>query len=226
MIEIAENVYHIPLFPRNLINAYIVEGFLIDAGIRSSERTLLQAIDQLGRKTIQGHVLTHAHPDHQGASAAICQALEIPLWCGRGDVAAIENGLFADATPTKNLMIRFQQRYWIGPPHPVQRSLQEGDRVGTFVVLETPGHSPGHIALWRERDGVLIAGDVLFNVNLVTTIPGLREPPTAFTPDVAQNRASIKKLARLRPKLIGMGHGPVLRDSATLSRLAESLPAS
>ncbi len=223
MIEVAENVYHIPLFPRSMVNAYIVDGFLVDAGIRSSERKLLQAIDQLGRHNIQGHVLTHAHPDHQGASAAICQALNIPLWCGANDADAMERGLFADVD-VSNLVIRFQKRYWVGPPYPVQRRLQEGDRVGEFVALDVPGHAPGHIALWRERDGVLIAGDVVNNANLVTTRVRLSEPPASFTADVPQNQASIKKIARLRPKLVCVGHGPVLRDTAQLTALANWLP--
>ncbi|MCB8978209.1 MAG: MBL fold metallo-hydrolase [Ardenticatenaceae bacterium] len=223
MIEVAENVYHIPLFPRNMVNAYIVDGFLVDAGVRSSERKLLQAIDQFGRHKIQGHVLTHAHPDHQGASAAICQALNISLWCGTNDADAMESGLFADVD-VNNLIIRFQKRYWVGPPYPVQRRLQEGDRVGEFEVLDVPGHAPGHIALWRERDGVLIAGDVINNASLATTLTGVREPPAGFTTDVALNRASIKKLARLCPTIVCVGHGPVLHDADQLTALANQLP--
>lgn len=223
MIEVAENVYHIPLFPRSMVNAYIVDGFLVDAGIRSSAPKLLQAIDRLGRHKIEGHVLTHAHPDHQGASAAICQTLNIPLWCGTNDADAMERGLFADVA-VSNLIIRLQQRYWVGPPFPVQRRLQEGDHVGEFEVLDVPGHSPGHIALWRQRDGVLIAGDVVNNANLVTTRVRLSEPPASFTADVPQNRASIKKIARLRPKVVCVGHGPVLRDTAQLTTLANRLP--
>ncbi|MCA9917654.1 MAG: MBL fold metallo-hydrolase, partial [Anaerolineales bacterium] len=179
MKEVAKNVFIIPLFPRNMVNAYIIDGFLIDAGIRSSEKKLLQAIDQVGRNKIEAHVLTHAHPDHQGASAAICQKLNLPLWCGKDDVAAMENGLVTEATD--NFIIRFQEKYWTGPPHPVARSLQEGDQVGSFTVLDTPGHSPGHVVFWREEDGVLIAGDVLGNAHLLTSAIGLREPPEMFT---------------------------------------------
>jgi hydroxyacylglutathione hydrolase len=46
------------------------------------------------------------------------------------------------------------------PPHPVARRLREGDAVGDFVVLDVPGHSPGHIALWRASDRTLVVGDV------------------------------------------------------------------
>lgn len=224
MKEIAKNVFHIPLFPRSMVNAYLVDGFLVDAGIRSSEKKLFHAIDQLGREKIEAHVLTHAHPDHQGASAAICQQLNIPLWCGHDDVAAMERGLVPDNPADENFIIRFQQRYWTGPAYPVARHLQEGDTVGSFTVLATPGHSPGHIVLWREADGVLIAGDVLGNAHLLTSAVGLREPPSMFTADVAENRRSIRKVASLQPKLICFGHGPVLHNAGQLNKLVAGLP--
>ncbi|MCA9897143.1 MAG: MBL fold metallo-hydrolase [Ardenticatenaceae bacterium] len=222
MKEVAKNVFLIPLFPKHMVNAYIIDGFLVDAGIRSSEKKLLKAINQVGREKIEAHVLTHAHPDHQGASAAICQQLNIPLWCGQGDVAAMESGLASEEP--ENFIIRFQQRFWTGPAYPVARSLHEGDQVGSFTVLETPGHSPGHIVFWREEDGVLIAGDVLGNANLLTTMTGLREPPEIFTSDVAENRKSIRKVAKLQPKIICFGHGPVLHNSNQLNQLVAALP--
>lgn len=224
MREVAKNVFQIPLLPRDMINAYIVDGFLVDAGIRSSKKKLLKAIHQVGKEKIEAHVLTHAHPDHQGASAAVCQQLNIPLWCGEGDVAAMENGLIPDDPSSENWVIRFQHRFWTGPAFPVARSLHEGDQVGSFQVLETPGHSPGHIVLWREADGVLIAGDVLANAHLVTTLPGLREPPEMFTTNIAENRKSIRKVAQLQPKLICFGHGPVLQNRNQLEQLVATFP--
>ncbi len=215
MIEIADGVYQIPLGPRNAINAYLVGEVLVDAGIRWSGPALLRELD--GR-TLTAHVLTHAHADHQGASALICRERAVPLWCGAGDRAAAESGnILLDAPDPRHPIMRLQQRYWAGPGHPVARTLAEGDRVGDFVVLETPGHSPGHIALWREADRVLIAGDVITTMDLITTWPGLREPLPIFTADPARNRQSIRRLAALRPRVVGVGHGPVLRDPDDLA---------
>jgi glyoxylase-like metal-dependent hydrolase (beta-lactamase superfamily II) len=86
--------------------------------------------------------------------------------------------------------------------------------VGGFTVLDTPGHTPGHIAFWRERDRVLICGDVFFNMNLFTTLPGLHEPLGPLTADPARNRESMRRLADLEPAIVGFGHGPVLTDAA------------
>ncbi|MBX6316210.1 MAG: MBL fold metallo-hydrolase, partial [Isosphaeraceae bacterium] len=90
--------------------------------------------------------------------------------------------------------------------------LHEGDEVGGFRVVETPGHCAGHISFWRESDRALILGDLLANINWFTGLPGLREPPTIFSIDPALNRQSLRKVAALEPALICFGHGPPLRD--------------
>ena len=98
---------------------------------------------------------------------------------------------------------------------PIARALAEGDDLTAgFTVLDVPGHSPGHVAFWRASDGVLIAGDVFFNMHLLTTAPGLRQPPDLFTVDPAQNRAAERKLAALAPTITGFGHGPVIAGDA------------
>ena len=54
---------------------------------------------------------------------------------------------------------------------------------GPYKVMSEPAlGSPGHVAYWRESDRVPILGDVLINMNLITTLPGLHEPPAFFTP--------------------------------------------
>jgi len=105
----------------------------------------------------------------------------------------------------------------------VARALAAGDEVAGFTVLECPGHSPGHVAYWRESDRVLILGDVLNNMNLITGVPGLHEPPAVFTPDPARNRESARKLAALEPALCCFGHGPPLRDPQKLADFAAGL---
>jgi hydroxyacylglutathione hydrolase len=77
--------------------------------------------------------------------------------------------------------------------HPVDRVLREGDAVAGFTVLKVSGHTPGHIALWREADGVLLCGDVFFN------LPRKGPPPTMSTWDPPLNAVAMQKLADLRP---------------------------
>jgi glyoxylase-like metal-dependent hydrolase (beta-lactamase superfamily II) len=121
-------------------------------------------------------------------------------------------------------MKRIQERFWVGPPHPVSRVLREGDEVAGFTVLDSPGHTRGHVSFWRESDRVLILGDVLNNMNVMTGIPGLHQPPALFTTDPERNRASIRRLAALRPALACFGHGAPLRDPDKLADFAAQLP--
>jgi glyoxylase-like metal-dependent hydrolase (beta-lactamase superfamily II) len=80
-------------------------------------------------------------------------------------------------------------------------------------VIDTPGHSAGHVAFWRESDRVLILGDVLCNMDQLTAIPGLHEPKRFLTPDPEENRRSAKRLGPLEPSLVLFGHGGPLRDT-------------
>lgn len=210
MEELAPNVYLLRGFPLYAINVYLIGDVLIDAGIRLAQRGILR---QLRGRRLSAHALTHAHPDHQGASAAVCGAHRAPLWCGADDVAAIECGDPARLLPDRwpNWQV---SRLIGGPACPVARVLVEGDIVAGFTVLATPGHTPGHLAYWRESDRTLILGDVISNRNPLTGQFGLREPNRRFTPDPARNRLSARKLAGLRPRLVCFGHGPPIRDGA------------
>lgn len=221
MKNIAKDIYQIPLFPRNSINCYFVEDILIDAGIRSSGDIILNALKS---RTISKHVLTHAHPDHQGSSKIICETLNIPLFCSELEKPAAENGNVTFEYPNPNHFIsKFQKKFWAGKGHLVFDTLKEGDQVGGFTVIETPGHSSGHLSFFREFDGILIVGDALTNMNLLTTKVGLHEPPNLFTANNEINRMSIQKLASLKPKILCFGHGPVLFNKGELEKFAKNL---
>lgn len=221
MKEIAKDVFQIPLMPRNSINCYVVDDILIDSGIRSSGNKILRAVKNM---EIKRHALTHAHADHQGSSGFICNALNIPLLTSELEKENAESGNVTSEYPdSKSLIARFQQKFWAGKGHRVSEVLKEGDVVGSFTVVDTPGHSKGHISFFRERDGVLIVGDALVNMNLVTTVSGLGQPPNAFTTDKKTNVGSIRKLFSLKPKILCFGHGPVLYDTGEFERFLNKL---
>ena len=206
MNELAPGVFQIPLFPRNGINAYLVGDVLVDAGIKGSAKKVLKAVQ--GR-TIRAHAITHAHIDHVGGSKQVADALGVPFWCGANDAPAVRAGQQVGA---KGIGSKLPGGF---PKLEVARELREGDELTEgFRVLDVPGHAPGHIAFHRESDGVAIIGDVFTHMNLFTTVVGLHLPPNAVTPDPEENRRSAKKVAALAPKVVGFGHGPVLRDAA------------
>jgi glyoxylase-like metal-dependent hydrolase (beta-lactamase superfamily II) len=220
--QLTDDLWVLSGFPPNAINVYVIGDVLIDAGTRFARRRILR---QLRGHEITAHALTHAHPDHQGASKAICETLGVPLLCGEGDVEAMETPGGIVRSQPDALINRLIDRAWTGPPHKVDRALREGDEVAGFNVLETPGHSRGHVCYWRESDRTLICGDVLNGMHLLTGITGLHEPPKAFTPDPARNRESIRRLAALEPALVCFGHGPPLRSPGKLTSFAATLPS-
>lgn len=220
MKRLADGVWLLSGFPPNGFNVYLLGDVLVDASTRRAGKRILR---QLEGHTVTAHALTHAHPDHQGASKEVCQKLGIPYWVGENDADVAENPELLEERQPKNLVGKVVYRMWTGPGHPVDRRLREGDEVAGFKVLDTPGHSLGHVTFWRESDRVAVIGDVMNGMNLVTGRPGLREPPGVFTPDPARNRESIRKVAALEPALVCFGHGPPLRDPAKLARFASGL---
>lgn len=107
--------------------------------------------------------------------------------------------------------------------HPVSRTLQEGDLVAGFEVLEVPGHSPGALAFWRQRDRVLVCGDVLANFGLHPTRPRLVLAPAALSSDYEQNRRSAARLVELRPRLACFGHGFAVNDPGRCAAAVDQL---
>ena len=223
MKQVADGVFQLkgrlPL--PNAINTYLVGDVLIDAGARFDTKPILR---QLEGRALSAHALTHAHPDHQGASKAVCERFGVPFWVPAKDAEAAERPeLIRERQPDK-LINKVFFRTMAGPGHKVDRTIGEGDEVAGFQVLDTPGHSAGHVSFWRESDRVLILGDVLNNMDVITGIPGLHDPKSYFTPDPVENRRSARRLAALEPSLVLFGHGAPLRDTRKLVDFVTSLP--
>jgi len=216
---LAPGVWRLREVPRPLINVYLAEDVLIDAGRRWDKRRIFAELE--GRE-ISMVALTHVHPDHQGCAKAVCEARNVPLACHADDVDAMEGRrpVAASPKPTAQLF----GKLWTGPPRRVDRVLQEGDEVAGFRVVHAPGHAPGEVIFFRDSDRVAICGDVIRNITYVTMRTKLAEPPADLTPDPAENRRSIRKLAELEPSLILPGHGPAVTDIASFERFASSLP--
>ena len=223
MKQVADGVFQLkgrlPL--PNAINTYLVGDVLIDAGARFDTKPILR---QLEGRPLSAHALTHAHPDHQGASKAVCERFGVPFWVPAADADAAERPeLIRERQPDK-LINKVFFPTMAGPGHKVDRTIGEGDEVAGFQVLDTPGHSAGHVSFWRESDRVLILGDVLNNMDVITGIPGLHDPKSYFTPDPVENRRSARRLAELEPSLVLFGHGAPLRDTRKFVDFVASLP--
>jgi hydroxyacylglutathione hydrolase len=218
MKQLADGVWRLSERFAPLINVYLVDDVLVDAGRRQDRKRIFS---QLEGRELALVALTHAHPDHQGAAHDLCEERRIPLACHADDVDAMEGRRsMAGASPISRIVTRV----WGGPPHKVDRVLHDGDEIAGFRVIHAPGHAPGEVILFRERDRVAICGDVIRNLSYATLRPRILAPPDAFNVDSAQNRASIRKLAELRPELILPGHGDAVTDVGAFGRFVEQLP--
>jgi hydroxyacylglutathione hydrolase len=193
--------------PGRTLNVYLFGTVVLDSGVCWSRPLLAR---QLAGRPVTAHVLTHAHFDHAGCSAWLCETLDVPLWCGAGDADAIATG--AVDTQRAAWFRRFTRMLFPVRAHDVARTLQEGDVIDGFEVLEVPGHSRGALAFWRARDRLLICGDVLANFGLHPKRPRLVLAPAALSSDFAENRRSAHRLAELRPRLACFGHGFAVTD--------------
>ncbi len=96
-----------------------------------------------------------------------------------------------------------------------------------WKILHTPGHTAGHISLWRGDDRTLIAGDALATMNMDSWISNITEkqefcrPAAPFTTDWQAARRSVQLLADLEPNAVGAGHGKPITGANTAQRLKE-----
>jgi glyoxylase-like metal-dependent hydrolase (beta-lactamase superfamily II) len=190
---------------------------IIDAGISLAARQIVRQLKRAGHRPgdVKRVLVTHAHPDHVGGlprlkqltgAEVMASALERPVVEGRAPIPG----------KPKERMTRLERIMSARPMTlrgtPVDRELGEGDVLsvmGGLHVLATPGHTAGHLTFWQPDRGLVICGDVIFN------LIGLTLPIPIFTVDMDENKRSIKRLAGLEPRVVCFGHGePLMRNAA------------
>ena len=214
------------------VNAYIIQNsdtggwVLVDAGLKSSAskiKTLaVTAIGSNSRPT--AIVLTHGHFDHVGSLQELADEWKVPVYCHKLEMPYLTGrSKYPPADPGVGggLMSMMSWAFPRGPIN-VQEHLQELAEDHTIAGLEgwqwihTPGHAPGHISLYRESDGVLIAGDAFVTtdqqsaISVMTQKKVLNGPPKYFTIDWGAAARSVKTLAALQPQVVATGHGKAM----------------
>ena len=126
MKQIADGVYQLSGFPPNAINVFLMNGVIVDASTKYAKGRILR---QVKGHEVTAHALTHAHPDHQGASHAICEELGIPYWVGEADADAAENPALIGERQPDHFMAQLFFRTMTGPGPP-GRPQAEGGRRG------------------------------------------------------------------------------------------------
>jgi hydroxyacylglutathione hydrolase len=213
--------------PRRM-NVYLIADAgggvtVFDAGVRGMGRAIIAAASGLGG--INRVVLGHGHVDHRGAAnelgdvPILCHPLEREEAEGDGGLGYMRTELLP---PHARVIYPQLFRQWDGGPVAVSGTVDESDDVSGFRPVLLPGHAPGQIALFRERDGVALTTDVFYTLDARTGLNGPPQPAhPAFQMDLDQARASIRRLAELEPTSAWPGHAePVTGDVAAQLRAA------
>ena len=221
-----EKLCQLTFFPRLFpVNCYFVEEddglTLVDAAMPFSAQAIRLAADKLGRP-IKRIVLTHAHSDHIGALDALKGALpDITVYVSRREARLLAGDRTMDSDEAGTSLKG-------GIPRPGQVRtqpdvlLEEGDRIGSLIAFHAPGHTPGLMAFYDERNGNLLAGDAFQTRNGVAVSGQLRllfPFPALATWNKQAALASARKLAALKPSRLAIGHGNLLeRPGAALQQ--------
>ena len=253
MEQIARDVYRLPLGSGwQAVNAYLIgtaAGWcLVDAGWVKHAADIRRAADELfgaGARPA-AIVLTHCHPDHAGAARELARGWGCEVWMDARDLplanpdarAVRECGGPLDRWVILPVMRLSGERHMramleAGSLGDLARGLEPVAAVPGlpgWTVVPTPGHTPGHVALWREDDGVAVTGDAVVTVglnsplDLVRPRPKLGYPPWITTWDWAAAKASAAAILRRSPSLVAPGHGAPMRGADLAARLGGAAP--
>jgi glyoxylase-like metal-dependent hydrolase (beta-lactamase superfamily II) len=218
-MEISPNVH---LIPRIVANPYLLiepDGLtLIDAGLPGSHKKILAYMAGLGYapKGLKRIIITHADFDHVGGLAALKAATGARVFAHSIEAEAIAARRSSRPLKPRNIFLKlfFGLTAGLFKPAPVKvdEFLTEGQSFGVLGglrVLETPGHTPGHISLYAPNIGILFCGD-----SIVSEKDGLRGSTGANNWDQEKSDASVRKQAALGAHIVCSGHGPVVTDAA------------
>ena len=231
-MKIASNIHIIPgvtAHPYLLVDS---DGLtLIDTGIPGSANKILRYITRAGysRRDLNRILLTHADYDHAGSLAALKKATGARVYASLYEARAVATGQFPRSLKTENIFLKpvfalAERLGRISPAH-VDEHLSDGQVLpvldGLFVV-DTRGHTPGHLSFFAPSVGILFSGDSILSVK--DRLVGSRG---SVTWDQGKADAAVLKQLALRARIVCSGHGAVVMDGlARLLRLAEVFAVS
>ncbi|SFH95767.1 MULTISPECIES: MBL fold metallo-hydrolase [unclassified Bacillus (in: firmicutes)] len=226
-IEVTSNIYCLCI---KIVNVCFVgdstnpnEWVLIDTGMPKSMNLIIDfAEEKFGKhSTPKAIILTHGHFDHVGSAIELIKKWDVPVYAHKLEIPYL-NGEKDYPDPDGSVEGGFVAK--ISPLFP-----NEGIDLGNCIHelppdgsvphmpgwswIHTPGHTPGHISLFRNMDGFLIAGDAFVTVRqdslykVLIQQKELNGPPRYLTTDWENAWESIKILEKLNPKSVVTGHG-------------------
>jgi glyoxylase-like metal-dependent hydrolase (beta-lactamase superfamily II) len=238
--DLAPDVF---MYTNQVVNLFFIEisnqenkWIMVDTGMPKSAETLKNVAEvRYGKGSRpEAIILTHGHFDHVGAVEELAAEWRVPVYAHRLELpyltgeknypepdSSVEGGLVAKLSSMMfpNEAINLGDRVTVLPEDGTVPHLPE------WKWIHTPGHTEGHVSLYREKDGMLLVGDAFVTVEQESLYKVLVQeqeisgPPRYLTTDWKSAWESVKKLHALNPSVAATGHGEPMAGE----RLASSL---
>ena len=194
---------------------------LVDAGMDSSGRDVRHGLRHIGQSvaSIRAILLTHWHNDHSAGASEIYRESRAPVYYHAADEPFLTRrtaklglqGWLSDLFPEFGIFVLFKGLLGNAPPRAIKAAnfVSDGQEIlSHFLVIETPGHTAGHVSYYYEPEKALFAGDALAVVG--SRVRFMARPVTM---DLEQARASMLKCLTLDVELLCPGHRiPLTKD--------------
>jgi glyoxylase-like metal-dependent hydrolase (beta-lactamase superfamily II) len=222
VIELAPGVHRLGHGAGGRVSAFLIEDggelSLVDTLFENDARLVLEAIGKLGRSVtdLKRIALTHGHRSHLGGLAALKRASGATVYTHAWEADIVSGDRRAQPVtilPKQSLkLLKFQLGLRFNRPKhvpcPVDEELEDDDAFGPLQVLHAPGHSPGHLAFYWPERSFLIAGDA------IATWPSFCAGWKAFNLNPTQHAVSVRRMAALDARIVGVGHGEPITEDA------------
>ncbi|ALC89158.1 metallo-beta-lactamase [Bacillus sp. FJAT-18017] len=196
---------------------------LVDTGMPEAANEIISVIEERFGENARPKaiILTHGHFDHVGSVIDLVKKWDVPVYAHELELPFLTGKMsYPDPDPTvEGGMVAKMSPMFPNEPINLGENIQtlpsDGSvpRMTGFKWVHTPGHSPGHVSLFRENDRTLLAGDAFVTVKqeylykVLTQEQEISGPPRYLTTDWKAAKASVIKLAQLKPAVAVTGHG-------------------
>ena len=187
---------------------------IVDTGVPGKTDQVLAGLRAIGRQAtdVKRILVTHYHQDHVGGLSVLAEATGAEVYVPRNEAGFIRDGGTPPPVVKRGVLGQIVYRmasFNEQPGHPVHHEVSGGDVIdaaGGVRVIDTPGHSVGHVVYLLINDGVVFVGDAAANLVRLDVMP--------INEDFPASEKSFRALAELDFEVAGMAHGRQITSNA------------